>query len=816
MGSLLQDIRYGVRMLLKQPGFALIAVVALALGVGANATIFSFVNGLVLRPIEGVTEPERLAAVYTSDYDSGIYGASSYPDYVDFRDQVDAFEGLAACEETVMSLTGVDEAERLRGAYVTGNYFDVLGVGARFGRMLQPADDVTPGAHPVVAISHSVWQRRFGGDPGIIGKTLALDGVPYTVVGVGAERFRGLRLGQPPEFWIPMMMESVGTLNKRGNRGIEITGRLKSGVTPEQAQSELTTLASRLAQSYPETNLGTLERPNEPRPVTVLRESRIEPAAQRNLWFVSLLLFAVVGLVLLIACANVANLTLARTSMRRREIAVRLALGASRWRLVQQLLTESTMLALVGGAAGLLLALWAVDLLPSFFPPEAAGGLDLSLDWRVLAFTFSVSVLTGLLFGLAPALQASRPNLIPALKEDAGGSGYGPRRLSLRNALVVAQLALSLVLLIGAGLFLRSLRQSIAFDPGFTTQNLLLASLETRGAKLSKEQGQAFYQQALERVGGLPGVSAVSLTRNVPISGGGSRRTVEIEGYQPQPNESTELNFNVVGSAYFKTMNIPVVAGRDFNQQDREGGPGVVIINEELARRYFPGQNAVGKRLRLDSEQRPAEIVGVARNARYRDLREATLPFIYVPLAQEYRPGMTLLVRTTVDPAKVLPSVRSKIQSLNRDVPVYAVKTMTEHIGAALAPDQMLTVLLSVFGGTALLLAVTGIYGVMSYMVARRTHEIGIRMALGANRADILKLIVRQGMTLIIIGVALGLALAIGLMRLVASLLFNVSTTDSLTFGGISLLLAAVALVACYVPARRATKVDPLIALRYE
>ncbi|MBA2734497.1 MAG: ABC transporter permease [Acidobacteria bacterium] len=816
MGSLLQDVRYGVRMLLKQPGFTLIAVIALAIGVGANTTIFSFVNGLVLRPIQGVKEPERLAAVYTSDYDSGIYGASSYPDYVDFRNQADAFEALAAYGETVMSLTGVDEAERLRGAYVTGNYFDVLGVGARLGRTLQPADDVTPGAHPVVVISHSVWQRRFGADPGVVGKGLALDGVQYTVVGVTAESFRGLRLGQPPEFWIPMMMEPVNTLSKRGNRGVGITGRLKMGVTPEQAQSQLTTIATRLAEAYPETNLGTLERPKEPRPVTALRESRIGPAAQRNIWFVSLLLFGVVGLVLLIACANVANLTLARASARRREIAVRLALGASRWRLVRQLLTESTMLALVGGGAGLFVALWVVDLLPSFFPPEELGGIDLSLDWRVLAFSFSVSVLTGLLFGLVPALQASRPDLVPSLKEDAGGSGYGPRHLSLRNGLVIAQLAMSLVLLIGAGLFLRSLSQAVAFDPGFTTQNLLLASLETRGAKLSKEQGQAFYQQAMERVGALPGVSAVSLTGNVPISGGGSRRTVEMEGYQPQPNESTELNFNVVGSAYFNTMNISVVAGRDFNSQDREGSPGVVIINEELAHRYFPGQNAVGKRMRLDSELPFAEIVGIVRNAKYRDLREDTLPFIYVPLAQEYRPGMTLLVRTTIDPATVLPSVRSEIHSLNRDVPIYAVKTMTEHIGAALAPDRMLTVLLSIFGGMALLLAVTGIYGVMSYMVARRTHEIGIRMALGANQGDILKLIVKQGLTLILIGAALGLALAIALTRVISSLLFNVSTTDSLTFGGISLLLVAVALVACYMPARRAMKVDPMVALRYE
>jgi predicted permease len=816
MGSLFQDVRYGVRMLFKQPGFALIAMMALALGVGANTTIFSFVNGLLLRPIEGVREPERLAAVYTSDYDSGLYGATSYPDYVDFREQAKSFEALAAYDETVMSLTGVNEAERLRGAYVTGNYFEVLGVGAGLGRTLQPADDVTPGAHPVIVISHSVWQRRFGADPAILGKVLALDGVQYTVVGVAAENFRGLRLGQPPEFWIPMMMESATTLTKRDNRGLEITGRLKAGVTPEQAQSELTIIAAQLARAYPETNIGTLEKPTEPRPVTALSESRIEPEAHRDIWFVSLLLFAVVGLVLLIACANVANLTLARASARRREIAVRLALGASRWRLVRQLLTESTILALLGGAAGLFIALWVIDLLPSFFPPEAVSGINLSLDWRVLTFSLAVSVLTGLLFGLVPALQASRPDLVPSLKEDVSGSGYGPRRLSLRNGLVIAQLALSLVLLIGAGLFLRSLRQAITFDPGFTTQNLLLASLETRGAKLSKEQGQAFYQQAMERVSSLPGVSAVSLTRNVPLGDGGSRRNVEFEGYQPQSGESMELNYNIVGPTYFAAMDIPLQAGRDFNSQDREGSPGVAIINEELARRYFPGQSAVGKRIRLDSKQPFAEIVGVVRNAKYRDLREETLPFIYVPLAQEYRPGMTLMVRTTVEPATVLPSVRGAIQSLNGDVPIYAVKTMTEHIGSALAPDRMLTTLLGVFGGMALLLAVTGIYGVMSYMVARRTHEIGVRMALGASQGDILKLIVRHGLTLILIGAALGLALSIILTRVIASLLFNVSTTDALTFGGVSLALVGVALVACYIPARRAMKVDPMVALRYE
>ena len=816
MNTLWQDVRYGLRMLWKSPGFTLVAVVALALGVGANTTIFSFVNGLVLRPLAGVRAPEQLVAVYTSDYSSGLYGASSYPDYLDFRQQADAFQGLAAYGETVLNATGSDAAERLRGAYVTGNYFDVLGVGARLGRTLTPADDVTPGAHPLVVISASLWQRRFGADPSVIGKTLALDGRTYTIIGVAPESFRGLRLGAPPEFWIPLTMESPETLSGRGNRGFELTGRLREGITPAQAQAQIAGIAARLAQAYPDTNLGTLERPNEPRPMTVVSEARIAPSAQAGVWFVSTLLLAVVGLVLLIACANVANLLLARASVRRREIAVRLALGAGRWRIVRQLLTESVLLAVLGGVAGLLVALWAVDVLPTFFPPQEAGGLDLSLDWRVLVFTCAVTLLTGVLFGLVPALQATRANLTTALKEDASAHSYSLRRFSLRGALVVAQLALSLVLLVGAGLFLRSLRHAVVSDPGFAAQHLLLASLETHGVGLNKEQGEIFYQQTLERVRALPGVRAATLTTVIPISGGGQRRNFQITGYQPQPNEDTELNTNVVGPDYFATMDIPLVRGRDFSPQDRTGAPPVVVVNEEFARRYFPNQNATGQRLRQGSDGPYMEIIGVVRNTKYRSLRESPLPFIYIPLAQEYQRGMTLVMRADDDPAALAASVRSAISALNRDVPVYAVKTMTEQISAALATDRMIAALLSVFGGAALLLAVVGLYGVMAYSVAQRTHEIGVRMALGAQPRDILRLVVGQGLRMILVGAAVGLALAFAATRVVASLLFDLSATDPLAFAGVTLLLALVALLACYVPARRATKVDPMIALRYE
>ncbi len=808
--TLIQDLRYGVRIIAKAPGFTALAVLALALGVCANTTIFSLINGVIFRPLTGVAEPERLVGVYTSDFSSGSYGGSSFPDYVDYRDQSNVFESLAASDQVVMTATG-EHPEQLNGVSVTGNYFELLGVRAQFGRTLQPIDETESYAHAVV-ISDRYWRRRYNANTAVFGNTLSLNNVPYTIIGVIEPSFHGLRMGQETDFWLATPENNRGG---RGSRSIQITGRLKTGATVAEAQTQLSTIATRLAQAYPETNLGTLASPKEPRPVFVVPESRMSPEGQAALWRVSILLFGMVGMVLLIACANVANLLLARASTRRREIAVRLALGASRARLVRQLLTESVLLALIGGASGLLLTQWTARMLPRFFGTEGLGNVDFSVDWRVLVFTLAVTLLTGLLFGLVPSLQATRLNLVPSLKEESASYGQRLRRWSLRNALVVSQLALSLVLLISAGLFVRSLQNASRSDPGFAAQELLLASIETQGTGLTRQQGELFYQQTLEQIGSLPGVKSATLSAFVPISGGGYRRNITFEGYQPQPNEDNELNTNVVGPNFFPTMGIPIVAGREFSAQDRLGGPLVVIVNEELARRYFGG-NAIGKRLKFGSDSPYAEIIGVARNAKYRQLREDPMPFIYVPLAQEYNSGMTLLVRAGEDPGALVGAVRNQMRVLNKDVPLFSVKTMVDQIGGQLAADRMIAVLLSIFGGGALLLAAIGIYGVMAFVVSQRTHEIGIRIALGADPRDILKLILGQGLVLIAIGAGVGLLLALGASQLMKSLLFGISATDPFTFVSVVLVLVGVALLACYLPARRAMKVDPLVALRYE
>ena len=809
MNLLLKDLRYGIRGLLRQPTFSFVAVLTLALGIGANATIFSFINGLLLRPVAGVDRPDRLVGIYTSDYSSGLYGGSSYPDYVDLKQQADVFSDLAAYDYAAVNLTGAETPERLRAGLVTSNYFQVLGVGAHLGRTLRTEDD-SPGAPATAVLSYAFWQRHFGGDGSVVGRTLNLNNKPLTIVGVTAESFRGLRLGSQPDLWL--RLEESGS---RGDRGIGITGRLRDNATIEQGQAQISSIADRLARAYPETNMGTLAQPKNPRPIVAAAEERLDPSKKESVRGITTLLFVVVGLVLLIACANVANLLLARASSRRREIAIRLALGASRWQLIKQLLMESIMLALLGGAVGLVVTFWTAGLIPKFFPANEAGGLDLSVDWRVLSFTIVVSLLTEVLFGLAPALRSSKPSLVGSLKDDIPGSVLRLSSFGLRGLLVTAQIALSLLLLISAGLFMRSLRNAVTFDPGFDSTSLLFASLAT-SQEIKRPQLAAYYQELSDNLSAEPGVRSVSFSAVVPLSGGGQRRNIFIEGYQPRLNEDLELNTNVVGLNYFDTFGISILKGRDFNSGDRDGSPGVVIVNEEFAQKYFANQNALGKRVRTDSEGPMLEIVGVVRTAKYRNLRESPLPFVYIPLGQSMQGNMTLVVRAAADPASLRANVNKVVRGVNHNVPVYGVKTVTEQIDAALAADRMMAVLLAVFAAVALLLASVGIYGVVSYAVAHRTHEIGIRMALGARSADVLWLIVRDGMQLAIVGVAVGLAGAFAVTRLIDSLLFGVTPTDITTFSLVTVGLLLVAFIACYLPARRATKVDPLVALRYE
>ena len=835
MGTLWQDLRYGWRMMLTSPGLTAVAVASLALGIGANTAIFSFVNAVLLRPLP-VAEPERLVYLFGGT-ERHPYGVTAYPDYVDYRDQSGVFEGLATYSGISLSFTGGERTELVSGSIVSGNYFDVLGVKAALGRTFLPEEDQTPGARPVAVLSHGWWQRRFGGDPQIVGRQLTLNGQSFTVVGVAAAGFQGAGAGETNDLFVPMMMQALvrpprggysgemnpDLLSRRSAGWLVVVGRLGPGVTLEQAQSAVATVAGRLRQAYPESNEG--------RVATLYPASKGDPNARGMLLSVSGLLLATVGLVLLIACANVANLLLARASARRREISIRLALGAGRWRLVRQLLTESALLAFIGGAVGLLLALWTVDLLKQAVPAGLMPfAFDFSLDGRVLGFTLGLSLLTGMIFGLAPALQASRPDLLPALKDESQSFGTGARRFGLRNLLVVVQIALSLVLLIGAGLFLRSLRQAQAIDPGFEPGRVLVAPLNINLLRYTRPQGAEFYRQLVERVEALPGVESASLARVVLLSGAARQSSVLVEG-QGGPDrvdrsegtgggeevaQQTTLA-NVVGLGYLQTMGIALLRGRDFGSQDREGAPGVVIINETFARRHFPGQDPLGRRISLNGPRGPwREIVGMTRDGKYRTLGEAPAPFVHLPLAQNHETGMTLHVRAAGDPAGLVAAVRGEIRGLERNLPATDIRPLTEQISRSLFPARMGAALLGVFGLIALLLATVGLYGVMSYAVARRTRELGVRMALGAQPGDVLRLVLREGMTLIAAGVGLGLAGALAVTRLLASFLYGVSTTDPATFAGLAALLAAVALLASLIPARRAARVDPMVALRQE
>ncbi len=826
MENLLKDLKYGARMMLRSKAFSLIAVLSLALGIGANTAIFSLVQTMLFSPFP-VEAPTELASVFTTDQRNPGNLPMSHLNFKDIRDQNSVFSGTAAMTFAQVNMLVDQTSEQVLSQVVTGNYFDVLGMKPALGRTFLPDEDATLGSRPVVVLSHGLWQRRFGGDPAIVGKSITLNRQPFAVVGVAAEGFTGTFLFGAPDMWVPMMMHDVmqpGFDWYEQRRGLFLFafGRLKPGQTVAQADANLKTIAAQLESSYPKDNKGRSAG------VMPLIEARTNPGGGggNQIATIATLLMVIVGLVLLIACANIANLLLARATARRREIAMRLALGARRSRLVRQLLTESVLLALVGGGAGLVVAFWTLDALRAIDIPIPANVLiNLGLDPKVLTFALVVSVLTGLLFGLAPALQATRTEIVPVLKNEmVPSAGNSPRRflrwLNLRKGLVISQVALSLVALVAAGLFLRSLRQTQNIDPGFETDGVMMASFNLGREGYTPERGQLFYRQIVERVQGLPGVRSAAIAQGPPFGNQGFLRSVFLEGRETSENDRILVQVNPVSPRYFQTLGIPLERGRDFTPDDDEDAPDVVVINKTMADRFWKGEDAIGKRFKFFGDEEYRTIVGIARDAKYNGLAEDPTPFIYQPITQAYTPAATILVRAGGDAAGQARAVQAEIRQLDNRLSVLNVQTLGEQVSQTLGQQRLMVTLLGSFGLLALGLAAIGLYGVASYSVTQRTREIGVRVALGASRANVVGLVLGQGMTLIAVGLAVGFAIGLAVVTLasrqIGDLLVGVRPFDPMTFFGTALLLAVVAGLATWLPARRAASIDPLVALRYE
>jgi predicted permease len=811
MSSLLQDVRYALRVLAHAPMFTAITVLTMAIGIGANVTVFSFVNALLLRPAPGVADPASLVAIFTSDYSSGPYGDSSYPDYVSLRSETTVFSAMAAEGDDAAAAVRVgDFVERVRLSSVTGDYFRLLGVKPAAGRLINE-DDTLASAAPVAVISHAIWMRAFRRSPAVLGSILTLNARKYTIVGIAPEPFTGLDIGRAADVWTPMHAPA-STPDARMNRGISIIARLAPGATLASAQTQVSAVAARLARDYPESNKGILGAPEQPRPMLVLRHTRLSPDFRGMVSTLGAILMGAVGLVLLIACANIASLLLSRATARDREMAIRLALGAGRHRVVRQLLTESLLLGLGGGAFGLLFSLWTADLLPSFFPAEQARLLDTRIDGSALAFVLAISFLSSILFGLVPALQAAVPSTGAALRSGAGRVSDSPTRTMLRRILVSGQVAVAIVLLIGASLLAKSIANAAAADPGFGARDGVVASVELDAA-FTADRGLLYYREAVERIASLPGVQAATFARTLPTSRP-ARRGFQMEGYQPQPGEDTELPINVVAEGYFETLQIPLLAGRAFDARDRAGSQPVAIVNELLAKRYFGG-NAIGRRL-TDSGGVVMEIVGVVRNTVGITVQSAPTPIVHYPLAQSYLPRMTLVARTGADPSASIEPVRRELLEVNRNVPVFRTITLASHLSEANADSRLTATLVATCAGMALLLATIGVYGVIAYAVARRTREIGVRLALGARPWHIVHLVMSEGLTVMFVGIACGLFGAVIATQALDSLLYGVTSSDPATYLLVPILLALVALLAACAPARRALRVEPNAVLRQE
>jgi putative ABC transport system permease protein len=800
MDTLFQDARYGFRMLLKNPGFTAVAVVVLALGIGANAAIFSVVNTVLLRPLP-YADPDRLMVLRETKLPQFPEFSVSPGNFLDWQKQNTVFEKMAAIQGSAFNLSGDGEPERFRGARISAGLFEMLGVNPAQGRTFLDEED-QPGHNNVAILSHALWQRRFGADPNILGRAITLNATSYTVIGIMPPNF-----GFPDretDLWTPVAF-SAQQAQQHGSHYISVIGRLKPGATVDQAQSEMSDIAGRIAGQFPDTNTGWDVR------VTPMQEYDV-----RDMKFTLLVLLGTVAVVLLIACLNVANLLLARATARQKEVAIRTALGASRWRIARQLLTESVLLSIVGGGVGLLLAVWGVGLLLALAPEDLPRVKDVALDSRVLGFTLFVTLLTGLIFGLAPAMQASKPNLNETLKE--GGRGSTGSHHRVRGVLVILEVALALVLLVCAGLMIRSFLSLQQVNPGFNPRNALAVSVSLPGKKYPEsDQQAAFFTQLVEKVAALPGVQAVGVTQSLPIQSD-YVLGFNIQGRPPDPpGEDVSTNYYAVSPDYFKAMGIALIRGRIFTEQDRKDAPRVAIINETMAKKYFPDEDPIGKHINVtNGPERFREIVGIVSDVKQYGLDRPTTAQTYEPYLQTPFSSMTLIVRTEGNPASLSAAIRSQVLAVDKDQPVSRIRLLDQVVSDSVAKQRFSMTLLGVFAVLALILAAVGLYGVMSYAVTQRTHEIGIRMALGASARDVLKLVIGQGMMLALIGIGIGLVASFGLTRLMASLLFGVSATDPVTFAVISVVLTGVALGACFVPARRALKVDPMVALRYE
>ena len=811
--TVLKDIRFAIRGWRKNLGFTTVVVLTLALGIGANSTVFSWINATLLNPLPGVADQPR---VVTLMHGSGDHSTPSfsYPDFTDLRDRNHSFYGLVASAIYPLSLTYNDKPERIWGTVVSENYFDTLAVKLLYGRGFLPAEGKTPGGAPVAVISYHLWENSFGANPGIVGQEIRLNAHIYTIVGVAPREFLGSYTALRSEIWVPVMMQDVAfpiggdLLQERGSNWLIVQGRLRPEASAARAQAELSTLMRQIAEQYPKEHVGQQS-------ITVFPLWKVPFGATAYLGTVLMSLMAIAGVVLLLACANVANLMLVRGVSRTREMGIRLSLGATRGRLIWQLLTESVMLAILGGGVALLVTQWTSKSFMNFRPPSQLPiWISVEVDHRVLLVSLAVSVITGIVFGLLPALRASGINPASAVKEETASGAGGRRKMKLSSGLAVAQIALSLLMLVFAGLMIRSFQNAQHFNPGFNPNHVLLASYDLIPEGFTKDRGLQFHQQLLEKIAALPGVQDASLSNWVPLEFIASSDNFVPEGYQPKAHEVIEAGVARVSPNYFRTLEIPLLAGRDFHVEDTEAKQNVVVINKKVADRYWPDQDAVGKRMTIEGKL--ATVIGIVSTTNYYRLNEEPYPFIYLPIYGHYLPNVTLHVRTAGNAADLALAVQNAVHEVDPNLPLFDISELATRIQVASGVQRIAGSTVAVFGLLALALAAVGIYGVIAYSTKQRTQEIGIRIALGANPGDILRLVLGQGVRLTLLGGAIGLLGSFLFARLLSSLLFGISAGDPLTFAGVTVLLAGTALLACYLPARRATKVDPLVALRYE